>query len=97
MAYTAKLGWPPRQFKAFVYGFFFVLSLAKFVVIVASGLAGWELPNSCLIAIPCIFLGQYLGMRVFTRVPATLFRRLVFVLLAICSLGMVARALTSGA
>jgi uncharacterized membrane protein YfcA len=76
--YLQGKGLAPLNFRATIASFFGVSSLLGVILLVVSGTAEAYVFAAFALSVPAVLGGQALGNRVFPRVDAVLFRRLVY-------------------
>lgn len=81
VAYLARAGWPPHEFRAFSLAFFAITSLWRCAGMVAIGEVNGPVLGMAAVATPLVWLGHYLGAGYFTHLGSTRFRQLVYLLL----------------
>jgi uncharacterized membrane protein YfcA len=81
--YLQGKGLPPLNFRATIASFFGVSSALGVILLVATGTAEAYVFGAFALSVPAVLGGQALGNRVFHRVDAVVFRRLVYGILLI--------------
>ncbi|MEO8540316.1 MAG: sulfite exporter TauE/SafE family protein [bacterium] len=76
--YLQGRGMAPLQFRATIATFFFVTSAIAVALLLASGGAKAFVFVALALSLPAVVLGQRLGNRMFERVNAVYFRRMVY-------------------
>jgi uncharacterized protein len=84
---------PPGEARASMMLVFFATAIAGTISSFALGLASWRLLWLSLILFPAVLLGNWLGAKSFGKVPASLWRTLVALVLGIAGLSAVVRLL----
>jgi uncharacterized protein len=84
---------PPAEARASMMLVFFATAIAGTISSFALGIASWKLVWLSLILFPAVLLGNWLGAKSFGKVPASLWRTFVAVVLGIAGLSAVVRLL----
>jgi uncharacterized membrane protein YfcA len=79
--YLQGRGMPPLEFRATICTFFLVTSAVAVGLLLATGTVKPYLFFAFAVSLPAVFFGQRLGNRLFHRVNAILFRRMVYAIL----------------
>ena len=90
--YLQGKGLEPLQFRATIATFFFVSSATSVILLLVTGSARVYVFVALGLCIPAVFAGQKLGNRLFHRIDAVLFRRMVYAILLVSGVAAIVGA-----
>lgn len=92
--YLQGKGMPPLRFRATIATFFAMSSAVAVVLLLATGTAKPYVFAAFALSLPAVFIGQRTGNALFEKINASLFRRLVYVILLVSGTVAIIGALT---
>jgi hypothetical protein len=87
--YAARQPWSPEQFKAFIAAFSLIVTLAKIVGLITTGILDQRVFVLSAIALPFACAGAWMGSVAAPRISVLRFRQLTFAMLTLSSVGMI--------
>lgn len=89
-------GWGKDERRAIFQGFNFSILLFSLVTLGVAGFVGAALLPMLLLAVPGTMVGAYIGRKLYSRVDARRFSRVILLLLTLTGAGLVATTLANG-
>lgn len=93
VVYVTMRDWSKDATKATLQGFFCAISTLQMPIYVAADVLGTEHLKMAAVALPTLGIGLWLGTKVYDRIDAPLFRRIVLVMIAVMGVVFVVREL----
>ncbi|MFP4171141.1 MAG: sulfite exporter TauE/SafE family protein [Methanomassiliicoccales archaeon] len=85
--------WESARMKAVCTAFFGTLMAYRLAALTVTGAVTWPLTMEALVALPALFLGAWIGIRIYRNIPERIFRWLVLVGLTANALVLIATSL----
>jgi uncharacterized membrane protein YfcA len=93
IVYALLTEFDPRRSRALLTLFFTVSSLAALLSYAVGGLVRWQPLQFALLALPALYLGDWLGNTLFLKYRGARYRQIAVVALALMGLAIIVRAL----